>query len=140
MYTTAKRILERRGIQTSSSFVKLWLLCILEFKANFLLFWHLYGLFFLSRIYWRLLDYDLLASIWEAISILTGNLNLGRSYLITAVPGRKNINKRVKYRRKFVKKVIKNIIFVKKDWKHRDFNEEIYVNDSITDKWTHTLW
>ena len=33
------------------------------------------------------LDHDLMARIWEkAISILAGNLNLGRSYLITAVP------------------------------------------------------
>ena len=37
----AKRILERLGIQTSSSEV-----CIPEFKGNFLLFWHLYGLVF----------------------------------------------------------------------------------------------
>ena len=41
---------------------------------------------FLSRNYWSLLDYDRMASIWEkAISILAGNLNSGRSYLITAV-------------------------------------------------------
>ena len=44
--STAKRILERRGIQTSSSFVKIWLVCIPEFKANFLFLWHLYGLVF----------------------------------------------------------------------------------------------
>ena len=43
---TAKRILERRGIQTSSLFVKIGLVCIPEFKANFLFFWHLYGLVF----------------------------------------------------------------------------------------------
>ena len=41
---------------------------------------------FLSRIYWSLLDHDLMVSTWEkAISILAGNLNKGRSYLITAV-------------------------------------------------------
>ena len=41
---------------------------------------------FLSRNYWSLLDHDLMASNWEkAISILAGNLNSGRSYLITAV-------------------------------------------------------
>ena len=69
---TAKKTLERRGIQTSSSFDKIWLVCFPEFKANFLFFWHSYGLgFFLSRIYWSSLDYDLMASIWEkVISIL----------------------------------------------------------------------
>ena len=73
---TAKRILERRGIQTSSTFVKIWLVCIPEFKANFLFL----------RIYWSPLDHDLMASIWgKAISILAGNLNSGLSYLITAV-------------------------------------------------------
>ena len=60
-----------------------------EIKVNFLFFWHLYSLGFLSRIYWSSLDHDLMASIWEkwekAISILAGNLNSGRSYLITAV-------------------------------------------------------
>ena len=41
---------------------------------------------FLSRKYWSSLDHDLMASIWgKAISILAGNLNSGRSYLITAV-------------------------------------------------------
>ena len=41
--------------------------------------------FFLSRNYWSLLDHDLMASIWEkVISILTGNLNSGCSYSITA--------------------------------------------------------
>ena len=51
-------------------------------------FWCLYGLvFFLSRNYWSSLDHDLMASIWEkAISILTGSLNSGRRYLITAAP------------------------------------------------------
>ena len=43
---TAKRILERRGIQTSSSFVKIWLVCFPESKANFLFVWHLHGLIF----------------------------------------------------------------------------------------------
>ena len=38
---TAKRILERHGIQTSSSFV-----CIPNFKANFFFFFGLYGLAF----------------------------------------------------------------------------------------------
>ena len=46
--STAKRILERRGIQTSSSVVKIRLVCIPEFKVNFLFFWHLFD--FLSRI------------------------------------------------------------------------------------------
>ena len=83
---TAKRILKRLGIQTSSSFVKIWWVCIPKFKANFLFFWHLYGLGFFSRIYWSWLDHDRIASIWEkAISILAENLNSGRSYLITAV-------------------------------------------------------
>ena len=41
---------------------------------------------FLSRNYWSLLDHDLMASNLEkAISILSGNLNSGRSYLIAAV-------------------------------------------------------
>ena len=44
---------------------------------------------FLSRNYWSLLDYDLMASIWEkALSILAGNLNSGCSYIITAALGR----------------------------------------------------
>ena len=46
MYTTAKRILERLRIQTSSSFVKIWYVCIPNFKANFLFFWRFYGLVF----------------------------------------------------------------------------------------------
>jgi len=42
--------------------------------------------FFLSRNYWSSLDHYLMASIREKIiSILAGNLNSGRSYLITAV-------------------------------------------------------
>ena len=41
---------------------------------------------FLSNNYWSSWDHDLMARIWEkAISILSGNLNSGRSYLITAV-------------------------------------------------------
>ena len=41
---------------------------------------------FLSRIYWSSLDHDLVASIFEkAISILAGNLNSRRTYLIKAV-------------------------------------------------------
>ena len=41
---------------------------------------------FLSRNYWSSIDHGLMASIGEkAISILAGNLNSGRSYLITAV-------------------------------------------------------
>ena len=42
--------------------------------------------FFLFKKYWSSLDHDLMASIGEkAILILAGNLNSGRSYLITAV-------------------------------------------------------
>ena len=48
MYCTAKRILERLGTQTSSSFAKLC--CIPEFKDNFFLL--LRGFGFLSRNYW----------------------------------------------------------------------------------------
>ena len=41
---------------------------------------------FISRNYWSSLDQDLMASIWEkANSILAGNLNSGRTYLIIAV-------------------------------------------------------
>ena len=76
---TAKRILERLGIQTLSSFVFLILKPISIFLV---LIW----LGFLSRNFWSLLNHDLMASIWEkAISILAGNLNSSRSYLITAV-------------------------------------------------------
>ena len=43
-------------------------------------------LVFLCRNYWRSLDHDLIASILEKdISILAGNLNSGRSYLITVL-------------------------------------------------------
>ena len=35
---TAMRILERCGIKISSLFVKIWLVCIPEFKANFYLY------------------------------------------------------------------------------------------------------
>jgi hypothetical protein len=46
---------------------------------------YFFGIVFLCRNYWSSLD--LMASIWEtAISILPGNLNSDRSYLITAVP------------------------------------------------------
>ena len=56
------------------------------FKVNFLFFLAFIWLGFLSRNYWSSLDHDLMASIWvKAISILAGNLNSGRSYLITAV-------------------------------------------------------
>ena len=74
----AKRILERLGIQISSSFFKIWKVCIPEFKANFLFFWRFYGLvLYLETIGVR---------IWEkVISIFAGNLNSGRSYLIAAV-------------------------------------------------------
>ena len=53
--------------------------------ANFSVFFLcIYMALFLSRNYWSSLD--LMASIWEnVISILTGNLNSGCSYLITAV-------------------------------------------------------
>ena len=48
--------------------------------------------FALSRIYWCFLDHDLMASIWEkAISILAGNLNSGRSYLITTAASKVNL-------------------------------------------------
>ena len=43
---TAKRILERLGIQILSPFVKIWYVCIPNFKANFLIFWRSYGLVF----------------------------------------------------------------------------------------------
>ena len=40
----------------------------------------------MACLYCSSLDHDLMASIWvKAISILAGNLNSGRSYLITAV-------------------------------------------------------
>ena len=43
----------------------------------------------MSRNYWSWLDHALMASILEkVISLLTGNLNSGLSYLITAVPHR----------------------------------------------------
>ena len=47
---TSKRILERLGIQNSSSFVKIWEVCIPNSKAFFYCF---YGLFILSRNYWE---------------------------------------------------------------------------------------
>ena len=83
---TAKRILERRGIQTSSSFVKIWLVCIPEFKANFLFFWHLYGLvFYLESIGVRKIMIWWLAFEKKAIAILVGNWNWSLTYLNTAV-------------------------------------------------------
>ena len=54
--------------------------------SNFL--GHLYGFlwFFLSTIYWSSLYHDLMARLWEkVISILAGNLNSSRCYLITTV-------------------------------------------------------
>ena len=59
-----KRILERCGIQTSSLFVKIWLVCIDEFKANFY-FFGIYMAWFFIWIHWSLLDHDLMASICE---------------------------------------------------------------------------
>ena len=69
---TAKRILERfdRSVFLISKPISFFLAFI----------W----LGFLSRNYLSSLDHDLMASIWEkAISILAGNLNSGRSYLIS---------------------------------------------------------
>ena len=40
--STSKRILERRRTQTSSSFVKIWLVCIREFLSQFLIFFGIY--------------------------------------------------------------------------------------------------
>ena len=54
-------------------------------KQIFYLF-NVYMAWFLFKNYWIWLDYDLMASFGEkAFSILVGNLNLGRTYLITAV-------------------------------------------------------
>ena len=59
--------------------------CIPNFKV-ILIFLAFIWLIFLCRNYWRSLDHDLIASILEKdISILAGNFNSGRSYLITAV-------------------------------------------------------
>ena len=118
--SAAKRILERHGIQTSSSFVKIWLVCIPEFKTNLLFFCHLYGLgFFLSKIYWGSLDHDLMASIWEkAISILAGNLNSSRSYLITAV----NVKAPGTSLKIFVT-LLKNLIFNKNSRKNAGYQQ-----------------
>ena len=57
---------------------------LLEFVLpNFFSFWHLYCLVFLSRLYWSSNHI-----IWEkAFSILAGNLNQSRNYVITAVLG-----------------------------------------------------
>ena len=65
---TAKRILERLGIQTSTSFLKFDRSVFLILKPISLLFWHLYGLFFLSSNYWCSIDLDQMASI----SVLAG--------------------------------------------------------------------
>ena len=74
--STAKRILERLGIQTASSFFKMSVFLI---WSQFLIFLAFIWLGFLSRKYWSSLDHDLIASIWEkATSILAGNLNSGR--------------------------------------------------------------
>ena len=84
----SKRTLERLGIQTSSCLSKFdrYVFCITNFKANFLSFLVIIWLVFLSRNYWSSIYHDLMSSIWEkVIWILAGNLNSGRSYLITAV-------------------------------------------------------
>ena len=47
---TAKRILKSPGIQASSSFAKIWCVCISEFKAFFL--FYLDMAWFFSRNYW----------------------------------------------------------------------------------------
>ena len=61
-YITAKRILERRGIQTSSSFAKFDWSLFLNLKP--ISYFGAYSwLGFLSRIYWSSLDHDLMASI-----------------------------------------------------------------------------
>ena len=74
-------------MSTSTSFVKIWTVGNCEFNDNFLTFFGLYLLLALcSRNYWNLLNHHLMANIWEkSISILVGNLNLGRSHLITTV-------------------------------------------------------
>ena len=70
-FSTAKRILERLGI-LHHRFSKFGRSVFLILKSIFF--------------FWRLLTYDLMASIWEkAISISAGNLNLGCSYLIITV-------------------------------------------------------
>ena len=74
-------------MSTWTSFVKIWTVSNCEFNVNFLTFLGLYTLAFCTRNYWRWLNHNWMANIWErAISILAGNLNLGRSYLITTVP------------------------------------------------------
>jgi hypothetical protein len=73
-------------IQTSSLFVKFDWSVFLNLKpiSHFLAF--IWLVLFLSRIYWSFLDHNLMANILEkATSILAENLNLGCSYLITAV-------------------------------------------------------
>ena len=92
-------MLERLGIQTSSSFVKICYVCISKFKANFLPFLAFIWLFilkyvsifvlegqekikkyniwlgFLSTNYWSSLDHDLMASI-----LRQGHFNFGGKY------------------------------------------------------------
>ena len=71
------------------------MVCIPEFKANFL-FFGIYIAWFL--IYWSLIDHYLMASILEkAISILAGNLNSRCSYLITTVKLETDLNSRRTY-------------------------------------------
>ena len=69
-----------------TSFFKIWTVSSCKFNANFLTFLSLYHFFFCCRNYWSWSNHHLMANIWEkAISILAGNLNLDRSYLITTV-------------------------------------------------------
>ena len=78
---TAKRILARHGIQTSS-FVKIWLVCSPEFKTNFLFFGiHMAWFFHLESLGVRYI------MIWwlAYTSILAGNLNSGCKYLVTGL-------------------------------------------------------
>ena len=50
LFFTLKRTLERLGIQTSSLFVKIWLICIPKFKTNFFFYAAFIWLGFLSKI------------------------------------------------------------------------------------------
>ena len=85
-------MLERHGIQTSSSFVKILQVCIHESSATFL-FFCVYNACFLSKKYWSQLYHDHGQHLRKKhISILAGNYNSGRSYLITAVPGSQSMN------------------------------------------------
>ena len=60
---TSKRILERLGIQTSSSFVKIDKFSFLILKPISYSFGVYRARFFLSRNYWSSLDCNLMASI-----------------------------------------------------------------------------